>query len=322
MKKLSRIAALLAATAMLFGAVSCSNGDDTGGDPVEPDQSGPSTTFKSETVEVDFQGVTVVSITDGKIADESIVSCEIKDGTKLFITSKKAGTTILTAKITVKVDNVEQPGTGTITVTVADTGKISYVPKWEGEGEPTDPENPDVPATATNVSFDLTKEGSYATQISAIQGIPTKTNTGIGDGAIYLTQDETLVGSDGTTKIVLYSAASANQLKYNSDTAGLIMKTKTSPSMEIQGIVGKVKVTVQWTINGKKAANDRNISVKIGDNDVITVGNSDTTSAETTPVQMKAISGTFDFGTGGKAVTIDTSNELGVTGIIIEPVTE
>lgn len=323
MKKLSRIAALLAATAMLFGAISCSNGDDAGGDPVDPDQSGPSATFKSETVEVDFQGVTVVSITDGKVADDSIVSCEIKDGTKVFITSKKAGTTTVTAKITVKVENVEQPGTGTITVTVADTGKITYVPNWEGEGDPTDPENPDVPATATNVSFDLTKEGSYATQISAIQGTPIKTTTtGITDGAIYLTQDETLVGSDETTKIVLYSASSANQLKYNSDTAGLIMKTKTSPSMEIQGIVGNVKVTVKWAINGKKPANDRTISVKIGDNEVITVGNSDTVSVASTPVQMENISGTFDFGTGGKTVTIDTSNELGVTGIIIEPVTE
>ena len=100
------------------------------------------------------------------------------------------------------------------------------------------------------------------------------------------------------------------------------MKTKTSPSMEIQGIVGNVKVTVQWAINGKKPANDRTISVKIGDNESITVGNSDTAGATTTPVQMEAISGTFDFGTGGKTVTIDTSNELGVTGIIIEPVTE
>lgn len=317
MKKLSRIAALLAATAMLFGAVSCSNGDDTGGDPVEPDQSGPSATFTSQTVKVDFQGVTVVSITDGKVADESIVTANIANN-EITLTSKKAGTTTLTAKVTVKVDNIDQPGTGTITVTVDDTGKITYKPDWVGDGDPTDPD----PATATSVSFDLTKAGSYATQISAIQGTPTKTNTGITDGAIYLTQDETLVGSDGTTKIVLYSADSTNQLKYNSDTAGLIMKTKTSPSMEIQGIVGNVKVTVQWAINGAKPANDRNISVKIGDNDLITVGNSDTVSAASTPVQMEAISGTFDFGTGGKTVTIDTSNELGVTGITIEPVTE
>lgn len=304
---------------MLFGAVSCSNGDDSGGDPVAPEQSGPSATFKSQTVEVDFQGVTVVSITDGKVADESIVTANITN-TKITLTSQKAGETTLTAKVTVKVNDVEQTGTGTITVTVTDTGKINYVLDWKEDS--TAPENPDVPATATSVSFDLTKTGSYATQISAIQGTPTKTNTGITDGAIYLTQDETLVGSDGTTKIVLYSASSKNQLKYNNDTAGLIMKTKTSPSMEIQGIVGKVKVTVQWTINGKKPANDRTISVKIGDNELITKGNSDTEGAESTLIQMDDISGTFDFGTGGKTVTIDTTNELGVSGIIIEPVTE
>ena len=143
---------MLAATAMLFCAVSCSNGDDSCGDPVEPEQPGPSATFESKTVEVDFQGVTVVSITDGKVADESIVTAEIT-GNKITLTSKKAGETTLTAKVTVKVNDVDQPGTGTITVTVAADGKIDYVPDWKEDS--TAPENPDVPATPVTYTWNF-----------------------------------------------------------------------------------------------------------------------------------------------------------------------
>lgn len=155
MKKLSRIAALLAATAMLFGAVSCSNGDDSGGDPVEPEQPGPSATFTSQTVEVDFkleEGVSIVSITDGKVADETIVTATVADN-KVTLTSLKAGKTTVTAKVTLKVNDVDQPGTGTITVTVAADGKIDYVPTWKGDS--TAPENPDVPATPVTYTWNF-----------------------------------------------------------------------------------------------------------------------------------------------------------------------
>lgn len=192
MKKLSRIAALLAATAMLFGAVSCS-------EPEEEPISNNTPTFKSETVEVDFkleEGDSVVSITDGKIADESIVSCEIKDGTKLFITSKKAGTTILTAKITVKVDNTDQTDTGTITVTVDANGKITYVL------EPVEPENPDVPATPV----------TYIWNFSDLDLSTASFVAGSGGNNVW--------GASGVAKVTFAEGTSAD---YNSTPAGLTM---------------------------------------------------------------------------------------------------
>lgn len=195
MKKLSRIAALLAATAMLFGAVSCS-------EPEEEPISNNTPTFKSETVEVDFklsEGVSIVSITDGKVADETIVTATVAD-TKVTLKSVKAGKTTVTAKVTVKTGDGEQAGTGTITVTVADTGKINYDPTWKADS--TAPENPDVPADPVTYTWSFADlDLSTASFVAASGG-------------------NNVWGTSGVAKVTFAEGTSAD---YDSTPAGLTM---------------------------------------------------------------------------------------------------
>lgn len=200
MKKLSRIAALLAATAMLFGAVSCS-------EPEEEPISNNTPTFKSETVEVDFklsEGVSIVSITDGKVADETIVTATVAD-TKVTLKSVKAGNTTVTAKVTVKTGDGEQAGTGTITVTVDDTGKITYKSEWVGDGDPTEPGNPDVPADPVTYTW------SFADLNLSTASFVAAATSG----------SNTVWGASGVAKVAFAEGTSAD---YDSTPVGLTMK--------------------------------------------------------------------------------------------------
>lgn len=213
MKKLSRIAALLAATAMLFGAVSCS-------EPEEEPISNNTPTFKSETVEVDFklsEGVSIVSITDGKVADETIVTATVAD-TKVTLKSVKAGKTTVTAKVTVKTGDGEQAGTGTITVTVADTGKITYVSEWVGDGDPTEPGNPDVPATVNYTANFL--------QITGGTAVPSDTPQTIDSEAVY---DTALILFSPSNRLRLRSGT--NNINYNGGTKAAFAVTEVGGTL-------------------------------------------------------------------------------------------
>ena len=243
MKKLSRIAALLAATAMLFGAVSCS-------EPEEEPISNNTPTFKSQTVKVDFEGLAVVSITDGKVADESIVTADITNN-EITLTSKKAGTTTLTAKVTVKVNDVEQTGTGTITVTVTDTGKIDYV--LDLKEDSTAPENPDVPATVDYTANFLQITGGTAVDADTVQNIDPEQvyDTALvlySPGKLRLRKDTNNINYNGGTKEAFSVTEVGGTLAETLDRyAGVDVSKLTTSGNVVVTISGIVKTSNKGT---------------------------------------------------------------------------
>ena len=121
-KKLSRIAALLAAGALLLGAIGCSDGGSSGG-------GGPS--FTSRTADFNaadlakekgYEGVT--SVSDEVTFDPEEIATATVAGTTITVTSVKAGTTTMTIKVSGE-DFTDKPVE--IKIKVAANGEISVV---------------------------------------------------------------------------------------------------------------------------------------------------------------------------------------------------
>ena len=183
-----------------------------------------------------------------------------------------------------------------------------------------------------SVMFDLTENGGYADVISAISGTPTKGNSGITDGPISLGNNVDLAEDFETgIKITLLASASGKigsiqgtrttntpYYKYNAPAAGLIIK---NAGFLVSGVKGKVKVTVDWVINGSKNANDRYMAMAVGDNYAVYEGNGDTFSAtDAKSVSQTALIDAYDFGTTGGEIVIGSTNELGIKSVKIESV--
>lgn len=122
-KKISRIAALLAAGALLFGAIGCSDGGSSGG-------GGPSFTSQPKAFDVavlaeekGYEGVTSVS-DEVTFSPEGIAEVTAVDGTTITVTSVKAGTTTMTIKVSGEGFDDESVE---ITIKVAANGEITVV---------------------------------------------------------------------------------------------------------------------------------------------------------------------------------------------------
>ena len=85
--------------------------------------------------------------------------------------------------------------------------------------------------------------------------------------------------------------------------------------LEIAGVKGKVKVTIEWATNS--AAAGRNLEVKVGDGEVMTSSTSTATKGEQT-----AFSKTYDLDTAGTTIYIGANNEILLRSIKIEAATD
>ena len=181
-KKLSRIAALLAAGALLLGAIGCSDGGSSGG-------GGPS--FTAQTANFDaavlakekgYEGVTFVS-EDVTFSPEGIAEVTAVDGTTITVKSVRAGTTTMTINVSGE-DFTDVPVE--IKIKVAADGKITVV------GE--EPDDDDA----------LKKSGTFEVDITQL---PFSVTNGLTDTAAsgsngkYTIKDGTTL-ADGYFKIV------------------------------------------------------------------------------------------------------------------------
>ena len=185
-------------------------------------------------------------------------------------------------------------------------------------------------AGTTSLSLDFTSD-ELANKIKAYSFTTTDVNKGttIEQTACTIDAEQTMMLGKGTTLTLsktgteVLSVASAKKdpnYKYNKQTeCGLVIKLD---ALKLSGITGNVKVTIKWAINGKKAANDRYICYKIGNNEEKKVGNEDTSTAGTSITAFDDIIETFDFGSEGGDILIGTTNELGIKAVIIEPVAD
>lgn len=129
MKKFFKAASIFAAVSMLFAFASCQQ------NPEEEPKSGAAPVFKADTTTVDLSVISVASVTEVK-SDNEKVATATKDGTKVTVKSVAKGT----AKITAKVTGADsKTGTAEISVTVAETGKITAgnpSVTWDKQEEP------------------------------------------------------------------------------------------------------------------------------------------------------------------------------------------
>ena len=182
MKKFFKAASILAAVSMMFAFASCQQ------DPETPPTSGAAPVFEAKTQEFDLAPLGVTSITEVKVADEKIATVKA-EGTKVTVTSVAKGTTKITAKVT---GADSKTGTAEISVTVAETGKItvSGTPSvtWDKQENPG--EDPVDPPAATGFVVDITASGELHDALNAIAlkgSLPEGTYDGItlaGNGII------------------------------------------------------------------------------------------------------------------------------------------
>lgn len=319
MKKFTKVAAILAASAILFGGMfmSCSDSDDsndgTPSTPVSDKAPAPAVTFTSATKTVakaDLGEATAASV---ESSDSTVATATVSEGT-VTIVSVKAGSATITA-------TAEGYNDASIPVTVAANGAITLGTITKFAAKSSGPASGD-----GSLVFDFTTDGGYADKIKAVSGTPTKTNTGISDGAITISENVTLAEDTASgIKVILVAAANTNlgndyknttNFKYNAPAVGLIIKNS---AVEISGVKGKVKVTLDWGINGKKTANDRKMGMKLGTNNIVEEGNSDTSASDNpTSVAQTAVTDTYDFGATAGSIYIGATNELGIKSIKIE----
>ena len=115
MKKLVKLTALLAAAALLFGAVGCSDDD------------GNSFLSKQKTVDVKTKDGSVTSVSSDVVFDPAGIAKAIVYGTKITVTPLRAGTTVMTIKVSGKVSGEEYKDKEVkILITVAEDGTIEY----------------------------------------------------------------------------------------------------------------------------------------------------------------------------------------------------
>ena len=124
MKKLAKLTALLAAAALLFGAVGCS--DDDGGD-------GDGFPSKHETVDVKSIDENVTSVSKDVVFAPAGIATAAVDGTSITVTSLKAGKTTMTIKVSGEGYTDKEVK---ISITVAENGTITYKPVEDGEETP------------------------------------------------------------------------------------------------------------------------------------------------------------------------------------------
>lgn len=306
MKKISRLAALFAATALLFGAIGCSDEDEGGSG-----EGNKSITLKAGDIFATEDNTLYVKILEGNKVDAFMWM-----GEKYDPVAEGASFTITGNALSVNAGETET-FTGTvvsatqITLTI---GKDTMTLK-KADKEPTEPRVPDLSASATNVTFDLAKTGPYKDALMAIF------DGGDGATAVKPTSDTELAGSDGVTKLVVGNDGGSNiSFKYNQGN-GFTIKTgnaKSGNALTAKGLKGKVKITVTWAIAGKKAANDRSLTLKAGDQ-TDTKGNVDTSNSDAATSVDNTCEVTYDFGTTGGDATIDATNEIVVKTIVIVP---
>ena len=180
MKKFFKAASILAAVSMMFAFASCQQ------DPETPSTSGAAPVFKAETKTVDLSSISVASVTEVSSDNEKVATATKEDATatkedaKVTVKSVSKGT----AKITAKVTGADsKTGTAEISVTVAETGKItvSGTPSvnWDKQEEPANP-----------FAIDITAAGELHDALNAIDlkaALPEGTYDGItlaGNGII------------------------------------------------------------------------------------------------------------------------------------------
>ena len=180
-------------------------------------------------------------------------------------------------------------------------------------------------STATNFTFNLTNKGGYKDVIAAISGI--------NDDAVTIAKNTTII-NDTESGVVVTLLADANsnlgstinakdmikqpQFKYKTQTAGLGVRYC---GVEIAGVQGKVKVTLDWCVRSAIPKDAEYMAIKVGNNAVKSVGNADTTSASTPrEVAQTALTDTYDFGdTAGKIYIGSTITEFCIRSVTIEP---
>ena len=115
MKKLAKLTALLAAAALLLGAVGCSDDD------------GNSFLSKQKTVDVKTKDGSVTSVSSDVVFDPAGIAKATVYGTKIIVTPLRAGTTVMTIKVSGKVSGEEYKDKEVkILITVAEDGTIEY----------------------------------------------------------------------------------------------------------------------------------------------------------------------------------------------------
>ena len=237
MKKLAKLTALLAAAALLFGAVGCS--DDDGGD-------GDGFPSKHETVDVKEIEASVTSVSSDVVFDPAGIATATVDGTNITITSLKAGTTTMTIKVSGEgyTDTEVE-----ISITVAEDGAITYELIEDGEG---DGGNTDTDGNTGTGSGD--NEDENPDDAPVLTGIEIK----IGDDA----QDTYTVGEELNTKGITVTA------KYSDDTINLIDLDEANFKATYNGVVfttekeGTFDVTLSAEYEGKTASVTCTITVK------------------------------------------------------------
>ena len=181
-------------------------------------------------------------------------------------------------------------------------------------------------STATNFSFNLTNKGGYANTISAISGITS--------GAATISSNTKII-DDTESGVIVTLLANANsnlgssingkdiakqpQFKYSTQAAGLGVRYC---GVEISGVQGKVKVTLDWCVRSAIPKDAEYMAIKVGANVVKSVGNNDTTVVTSgfRDIGQPALTDTYDFGSaGGKIYIGSTVTEFCIRSVAIEP---
>ena len=177
-KKLSRIAALLAAGALLLGAIGCSDGGRSGG-------GGPSFTSQTANFDVAKEDERVTSVSeDVTFNPEGIAEVTAVDGTTITVTSLKAGTTTMTIKVSGE-GFTDEPVE--IKIKVAADGGISVVDE--------EPDDDDALKKSGTFEVDITQ-----LPFSVTDGLTDTVNTDGKNGKFVIKNGTTL--ADGYFKIV------------------------------------------------------------------------------------------------------------------------
>lgn len=228
MKKFGKGLMLLAlAASMVFGFVAC-GGDD--------DEEEKKDTFTSQTKTVDAKDVneTVTSVNTTVTFNPTGIVTATVDGTRITLTSEKAGTTTMTIKVS---------GTGytdeevKIKVTVAANGEIT----WEEEEE----ETPATPATYNFVGLELSDFPTNS--LVTVSGSGDETAITELSGDIYVKKGEKVVVKGAT----LYSKGTKN-LRVRADN-----NTKKTTAINFNGGLNVDLTTASISIE------DRYISIPV-----------------------------------------------------------